>query len=299
LAGCLSCAAVPRTVAQLNINTDAVKKSVVFLYSAKESGEADADKPLGTGFLVDVPLESQPTKAYRLLVTARHIVDPEWAGCPGVNPSRIYVRLNKNNYSPDSKADGVGFVALDVAPTGKGPSWLFHEDAEVDVAVTMLNAESFKDYDTGGIPLSSFATTDEATKISTGSFVVSAGLIQTVTGKKRNIPIFKFGYVSSIPQEPVDSGCGPGLPSRQHKVWLVAANLVPGNSGSPIFVVPAGAAGIIMGGGRPILAGVQSLSILLADLAGMTPAQYVFDVVKKFKFPDANLTLGESPKPSK
>lgn len=66
-----------RVVAGININVDAVRKSVVFLYGADTNGKVDQARPLGTGFLVDVPLLSHPEKSYLLLVTARHIVDPE------------------------------------------------------------------------------------------------------------------------------------------------------------------------------------------------------------------------------
>ena len=70
-----------------------------------------------------------------------------------------------------------------------------------------------------------------------------------------------------------------------------------GNSGSPIFAIPAGGAGILFGGGRAMLVGVQSMSIFLADVAGMTPANYIFDVVEKLGLSDANLKRGEPDKP--
>jgi hypothetical protein len=58
----------------------------------------------------------------------------------------------------------------------------------------------------------------------------------------------------------------------------VAANLVSGNSGSPVFYVPAGAGGITLGGTntRPMLIGVQSVSIISADVGGMTLILKIF-----------------------
>jgi hypothetical protein len=171
-------------------------------------------------------------------------------------------------------------------------SWIVHDDAQVDVAITILNPKSFESYDTGAIPLSAFATAEELRGLAVGNFVVSAGLIPGASGKNRNYPIFKFGYVSSIPDEPIDASCASGGQTQPRKVWLVAANLVPGNSGSPIFVVPAGANGILLGGGRAMLVGLQSISLLLADISGMTQAEYIFDVVRKLNLNDADLYRG-------
>jgi len=83
--------------ASININVKAVEKTVVFLYAADSSGTAvDGNRPIGTGFLVEIPLLSDAKRSYRVLVTARHIVDTVWAKCPMlINPSAIYARLNK------------------------------------------------------------------------------------------------------------------------------------------------------------------------------------------------------------
>ncbi len=295
---CLLSSALVPVQAQININTDAVKKAVVFLYAAKESGEVDPDKAIGTGFFVEVPLKSQPQKAYKLLVTARHMIEPQWALCPNPNPKRLYIRLNKKDYSAATDAEGVGYVPLTVAQDNQ-PSWMVHDDPQVDVAITILNPKSFESYDTSAVPLSVFATPEELHGLNVGTFVISAGLIPGASGKNRNYPIFKFGYVSSIPDEPIDTSCAPGGQTQPRKVWLVAANLVPGNSGSPIFVVPAGANGILIGGGRAMLVGLQSISLVLADISGMTQAEYIFDVVKKLNLNDADLYRGANDKKPK
>ena len=71
-------AATP-VLAALNINTDTVQKAVVFLYGADEAGKVDLRKELGTGFFIRVPLTSDAKQSYVLLITARHIFDPQ--GC--------------------------------------------------------------------------------------------------------------------------------------------------------------------------------------------------------------------------
>ena len=46
------------------INTEAVKRAVVFLYGADAAGKPDVTKELATGFLVEIPLKSDTTKSF-------------------------------------------------------------------------------------------------------------------------------------------------------------------------------------------------------------------------------------------
>jgi hypothetical protein len=72
-------ACVPSALASINVNTEAIKKSVVYIYGGDNDGKkADPTRIMGTGFLVSVPLLSDAARHYNLLVTARHIVDPAW-----------------------------------------------------------------------------------------------------------------------------------------------------------------------------------------------------------------------------
>ena len=51
---------MPVARATININTEAVKTCVVFIYSAGADGKADTTKPDATGFLVSVPTTDTP-----------------------------------------------------------------------------------------------------------------------------------------------------------------------------------------------------------------------------------------------
>jgi hypothetical protein len=168
-----------------------------------------------------------------------------------------------------------------------------------DAAVILIHKPetTLADVDMGSIPLANFPTEDEVKKITIGDQLVSAGLVPGMSGKKRNSPFFKFGYVSSIPDEEVEVYC-----TREPyyvRGWFVAANLVAGNSGSPIFYVPAGGRGLVFGSvvTRPLLLGVQSSSIPPADLAVMTPIDYVYEIIESMHLVDADLRRGE-PDPS-
>jgi|SRR5581483_8989418 len=277
--------------ATANINVDYVEKSVVFLYAADAAGNATA--PLGTGFIVQVPLTSQPGRFYDLLVTARHMVDPRWAGCTG-GPTKIFLRLNKKNFDPAK--DATGTEDLDLAgPISVETTWIVSPDPNVDVAMRVLNGPVLDKYDVQGVRINDFPTPDEVKKIKAGDDIVSAGLLPGASGKKRNYPIFKFGNVSSIPEELADvHTCGDSPQTRFLTLWFVAANLVPGNSGSPIYFAPG-----LFRAGRPFLLGVQSSSLLGWDVAGMTPVENVYDMIEHLKLPDADLRRNVPPPTAK
>ena len=103
---------VPRVKASITVNTDVLKKSVVFIYAVTPEGEADVHKPLGSGFLVGIPGKADPSRGTAILVTARHIVDPEWTHCSGVHPNLVYARVNKKKYDPTKDATGVGYLPI-------------------------------------------------------------------------------------------------------------------------------------------------------------------------------------------
>ena len=259
-----------------NVNLDVVRDSVVFLHSVDQSGQL---KDAGTGFLLVVPTKADPVRGYILLVTARHIVDPQWNGCPVTN-NILKVSLNKKEYDP--KKDDPGTV--EVSAIG---GWHFPEDDSVDIAVVVLNGDVFNSLNVinAGIRVTELPTPEELKKVNTGSQIVSAGLLLGASGSKRNYPIFKFGYVSSIPEEKIAVNCCPGgCVTKLETEWMIAASLVPGNSGSPIVYVPP-----FLQGGRAFLLGVQSSSFLGFDVAGMAPVQYLIDLIRSMNLPDANL----------
>jgi hypothetical protein len=247
-------------------------------------------------------MTSTPTQAYKLLVTARHLVDPKWAGCGIANASqqipKIFMRLNKKDYDPAKDAKGTVDVLLDDGVVA-AKTWFISEDQAVDAAVLLLNGKALAPYDVGAVNIWDFPTEEEMKLFSPGDAIVSAGLLPGASGRNRNYPIFKFGNISSIPDELADAPTCPGggSPSHMLRLWFVAASLVPGNSGSPIYYVPPGFGGLSVGGAnpRPVLLGIQSMSFLPWDVAGMTPIPNAYKIIKDMKLQDANLSLGPRP----
>src|SRR5258708_26927223 len=118
--------------AALPINTDVVKKAVVFMYPARADGDPDKDHPIGTGFLVGVP-KKDSSEGYLFLVTARHIVDPNWAFCPP-NPERIFLRFNRTAYDPQKDNNGVEYWPVELVVNSQ-PLYRVSDDDQVDAAI--------------------------------------------------------------------------------------------------------------------------------------------------------------------
>jgi hypothetical protein len=268
------------TTGREKINFDGLRKTVVFLYLSDANGDAISDRPLGTGFLVGVPIKGK-TEHYAFLVTARHMVDPNWAGCSGPEPTRLSLRYNKKNYDPTKDSTGVDFARLPlISDDGKTNYWYHPSDDNADVAVVALQGHILdENLDELILPVSSFATDKELRDRSSSDPVISLGLLPAFTGSKRNYPIAKFGHISTIPDEMVAVPCQTPAVRSLH-LWFLAINLVPGNSGSAIFYIPEDSNNVSSGGGRAVLLGLQSTSFPGADVSGMTPVNYIHDAIK-------------------
>jgi hypothetical protein len=193
--------------AGLSVNTDAVKRGVVFIFPAKADGEPDQDHPLGTGFLVMAPARGSGTNSgtnlgFLFLVTARHIFNPDWTFC-GPDPTSIFVRLNRAAYDADKDDTGVEYIPVTLRAKNS-PVYRVSDDDTADAAVILLRSEDFAQskYDFSPTALAEFATPEEMKQLGPGDAILSAGLLPGVFATKRNYPIFKFGYISNIPDDP-------------------------------------------------------------------------------------------------
>jgi hypothetical protein len=276
-----------------SLNVSVITKSIVFFFASDPAGKVAKDKLVATGFLVMVP-NKNGKDAYPLLVTARHVVDPVWAGCELGNPKRLYIRVNNMRFDPNSGSPGVNYLPIDLTANGSA-TWLKSDDDSVDVAVLKAPHELLSgDYDIKFLNFRNFGKPDEVAKIGIGSQTASAGLVPGLEGDRRNNPIFHFGKVASIPDEAVSFKCTRDSQPRSLRVWWIATTLVPGTSGSPIFFDPLFPPGADLTAGEPrgMIIGLQSLALPGADLAGMTPAKYLIDVISRSVGADADLSLG-------
>ena len=271
---------------QYNLNYDAIRKSVVFLYFRSPTGDLIAG---GTGFLLGAPLKSDPKRGYFFLVTARHIADPAWDGCR-VTKGMWWAVFNKADYDPQRDSTGTVELAM-INQDGSPLSWHYPKDDSVDIAAALIDWDRINSQHIANMAFSAsnLPTRDELAKIDSGFPVASAGLLLGASGSKRNYPIFKFGYVSSIPDEKLPSKCCPDCAVQMQTEWTIAASLVGGNSGSPIFYAPS-VIPLSNQLNRAFLLGVQSTSFEGTDVAGMAPVSYLIEMLKDFNLSDIDLS---------
>lgn len=276
-----------------SLNVDVISKSIVAFFRSDSSGNVIKNQLYATGFLVNVP-RRDGQGLYLLVVTARHVVDPVWAGCQPDNPTRLYIRVNNTRFVPDKDQIGVSYLPLELTVGGTA-AWVKSKDDEIDVAVLKAPQQiSSGDYDIKFINFRAFGKPDEIAKLNVGAQTASAGLVPGAEGRTRNNPVFHFGKIAGIPSEMSIFQCATAAKPRPLRVWWLATTLVPGTSGSPIFFDPLFPPGADISAGEPrgMIIGLQSLSVPGAELSGMTPAKYIIDVISGAIGPNADLTLG-------
>ncbi len=147
--------------------------------------------------------------------------------------------MNLKQYDPASPRPGFEFIEIPLLVNDK-PTWHHHRDLTIDAAI--IQAPQFKDYiQAAGIPLKDFPTTEEMSLMGPGDEVASIGLMPAWPGNRRNYPIFKFGHLSTFPEEPVDipvGECAAGQPPLKLTTWFLSLNQVPGSSGASVFYAP-------------------------------------------------------------
>ena len=176
------------------------KKTVVFLGGISEK------KPqfYATGFLVGI-------NEIVHLITAKHVVvDIETGKTKDIN-MRVFFNL---------KSMGIGMRPIKEIKKKFGVNWVFHENAEVDIAVIPFGLDPQKD-DVKVIPDNLFLTPDRLFEIYDIFFV---SYQPGVKFEERISPIFRTGTISII---------------NQDKTFYVDASAFPGNSGSPVFLKPS------------------------------------------------------------
>jgi hypothetical protein len=196
-------------------------------------------------------------------------------------PNELIAHFNKKEFDPTKDESGIAEMSL------AGQQWAYPDDDSVDIAFTFLDGKKFESLsaENRGLPISQLPSASEAKAVEIGSSIASAGLLPSVPGARRNYPIFKFGNVSSIPQEKIPvPGCAGT--NRLRTEWLIAASLVGGNSGSPIVYMPR-----LGETGRPFLLGVQSISVAYSDVAGMAPIRYLIERLRELQIPDIDLSI--------
>ena len=173
--------------------------------------------PYATGFFVTVPCESAELKDQEMyyFITAKHVAND-------LKERDIYFQVNR-------KGGGTTHEILRIAPV-----WFLHPtDKNADIAVIQVALNAYT-VDLAPIQIHDFGMPDRLKdlNIGIGDEVHSIGLFSPSPGNESNTPIVRFGNVSMMANEPIQTDLG------YTEMYLVEARSIGGMSGSPVFVRP-------------------------------------------------------------
>jgi hypothetical protein len=206
-----------------------IAKTVTFIFLAGPDGNPQVNAQTGdfvangTGFFVLIPNEDK-TGGHGYLVTAKHVLQ----NSEGDFFKRVFLRVN-------DKKGGAEFGAIDLVPSGPTQNVFWHDDQTVDVAVIPV-LPSLDRFDFLAIAPEMIKSRDDFknTTIMAGSDVFFVGLFTPHYGDKRNTPIFRFGRVAMLTDDPI-RWQEAGKPPVLGQLYLLETMSFGGNSGSPVF----------------------------------------------------------------
>ena len=160
------------------------RQCVVFLYEDRESEEVAGSiikKPVGTGFIVGVPLQGHAEASAYYVITAAHVVMGSYES--GI----LFIRLNL-------RGGGSKYMATD--PRN---DWSIHPGSKTDVAI--LYRGSLDDADFRLLSDTLFVSDEfvEKRMVSPGDDLFGIGLFEPYPGRDRIEPICRFGNISLLP----------------------------------------------------------------------------------------------------
>jgi hypothetical protein len=196
-----------------------------------------------TGFLVAVPDSRLPAGAsFTYLVTNRHVAQAIFPNSEGQPPEAHNILEMEAILNLKEPVDGTRAHSIPLAP--KGPTrWYFPEDKSIDLAVTSIPLDDT--YDATRIEPGLFFTADVWAKfgIGPGDRVLTCGYFLHYPGAHQFQPIIREGSLAMVPDDIMKVPVGGNA-----RVYLADLHIIPGNSGSPLFLAPASTlGGLVMG----------------------------------------------------
>ena len=274
---------------------EVLQRAVVFIYLAGPDGKVNGEAPSATGFIVSIPSKKNPARHMLILVTSRHVFDPEWAKCSGNNPKQIFIRMNRRNPGSSINA-GVGYEPITLVEDGRN-RYVVPHDESIDVSGILLKKDSirFDNYDVQFVNMSLLATDEEVKSLKVDSAIITAGLLPTIEAgsQEHNDPAVERGFITDkTSNKVVNAHCDSDL-TKKISVWLIRPALDQGFSGAPIFApMVRSFRGTPTRG--PVLIGLQSMRLGKNDPGGMTLVNSLVQVMTEIAkpWPDANLSRG-------
>jgi hypothetical protein len=243
---------------------DTLSKTVVRITATAEGvvGPLNA-----TGFLVGIPDKrfTIPNGLFTYVVTNRHVAEAMLPDANG-HPARHKILTMNATINLKDSINGSRVHSIPLPPAGV--TWVFPEDNAIDLAVISIPLDN--SYDVVAVTPDNFLTPDlwEKDRIGPGDKVLTCGYFLHYAGAHRFQPIIREGSLAMVPDDKM-----PGTIGGEAKVYLADIHIIPGNSGSPLFLAPA----FTLGG-------------YVTDDKGGIP-YFVFGVVSGYMWEDNELTL--------
>lgn len=209
---------------------DTLSKTVVRITAQAEGVDGVLN---GTGFLVEVPETRLPGNIVIVyLVTNRHVAK---AMTPDATGRYVSHRITKMDATVNLKVPANGTKAKAIPLPPDGPyQWYFPVDDSIDLAVIPFPLKN--DFDVVTINLASFLTPDvwQKLRIGPGDKVLTCGYFLHYAGAHQFQPIIREGSLAMIPDDAMPVPVGGSA-----KIYLADLHIIPGNSGSPLFLAPS------------------------------------------------------------
>lgn len=241
-----------------------LSKAVVRITSKVEGLDSTLN---GTGFIVAVP-DSRLTdnSVFTYLVTNRHVAEAITANALG-QVTRLHIREMSAIVNLKMPVNGTKVYEIPLPPRG-ALQWRFPENASIDLAAIPIHVD--ETFDVNAIHLGLFLTEDVWPKyaITPGDKVMTCGYFVHYAGAHQFQPIVREGSLAMVPDDVMNVPIG-----GKAKVYLADLHVIPGNSGSPLFLAP-----------------MMTLGGMVYDREGGIPYG-LLGVVSGFMWEDDKLTL--------
>jgi len=258
-----------------------IPESVFFLYKSVPGASLSGPGiSTATAFVLSVPGDAHRPFT-RFLVTARHVVDPEWAHCGGTNPQSIQIRLNK-------RSGGVGYESIPLE-SNRAPNF-FTSDNASDLAVLELNQHlipRLDQYKFIDIPFAMLPAPAELETVQAGQQIMTAGLRSRADNDLFLYPELHPGVLTTMPASPIDIRCGKGTSPRPLHLWFISSTGPQGASGAPVYGFVNRGYNFLNRGTpgsldheTPVLLGIQSVAWPDRGLAGITPSAVLRELIR-------------------
>lgn len=209
---------------------DILSKTVVRITAEAEGIDGTLH---GTGFLVQVPETRLPgDKVIVYLVTNRHVAKAMTADATGRD---VEHRIKRMDATVNLVTPVNGNKAKSVPLPPKGPfQWHFPSDSSIDLAVIAFPMKD--EYDALRLPVAFFFTQDvwKTNRIGPGDKVLTCGYFVHYAGAHQFQPIIREGSLAMVPDDVMPVPIGGSA-----RIYLADLHIIPGNSGSPLFLAPS------------------------------------------------------------